>query len=239
MRAIRKGPEPRDLLQWRQKNAPTPENLHYEGGGFPGEAVRKALLLEQFHVCAYTLRALKTAEECEQAGRRTTFSCHIEHLLPQARKIAAETIDYGNMLACYPASDEKVACEYGAPVKGSYDPSVRPFVSPLSESPERHFAFDEQGEIVGLTEEGKATVSVLRLDHPTLVRDREAVIRGFLEPKSGRPLSAAAARRLAVEIVQPHNNRLTRFCVAVAQAAIAHAERLERRAARLSRRTER
>ena len=40
MRSIRKGHEPRALIDWRRQNASTPENLHYEGGGFPREAVR-------------------------------------------------------------------------------------------------------------------------------------------------------------------------------------------------------
>jgi hypothetical protein len=239
MRAIQKGPEPRELIQWRQDNADTPDNLHYEGGGFPGEAVRKALLKEQFHLCGYTMKSLKSALECEQAGRKTTFSCHIEHLLPQARKIAAETIDYANMLACYPPSDSKVACAYGAPVKGSYDPSLKPFVSPLTAAPERHFAFDAMGNISGVTPEGMATVQELTLDHATLVRDRKAVIGGWLEPKTGRPISAAAARRVAAEVMVPHDDRLHPYCVAVAQAALVYAERLERRAARLRRRVER
>jgi hypothetical protein len=69
MRSIAKGPEPRALIQWKADNAATPENLRYGAAGFPREAVRQALLAEQFHLCAYTMRRLRTAAECT-AGRR-------------------------------------------------------------------------------------------------------------------------------------------------------------------------
>lgn len=235
MRSISKGAEPQDLRNWKTANAGTPHNLIYSGGGFPAEQVRQALLLEQYHLCAYTMKALPTAADCTRNGVvDTTYSCHIEHLLPQSRKIAAETIDYLNMLACYPPSKSGVACEYGALPKASYDPAVHPFVSPLSPNAERHFQFADDGSIVGLTADGKKTIEVLKLDHPTLVNDRKAVIRGWLEPKKGKPLTASAARRLAAEIYQPDQlNRLHPFCVAVAQTAIEHATRSERRAARM------
>ena len=72
MRSIPKGAEPRALIQWKADNTQTPENLFYTGGGFPGDAVREALLSEQFHLCAYTMKRLKTAAECKSQGRDTT-----------------------------------------------------------------------------------------------------------------------------------------------------------------------
>lgn len=227
MRFIQKGAEPRELLNWKLNNAATPQNLIYGKGNFPSEAIRQALLVEQFYLCAYTMRTLQ--------GASTRDSCHIEHLWPQARKIPAEAIDYQNMLACYPASNSKEACEYGAQYKKNYDPAIQPFVSPLSTSVESHFDFDKNGDVSGLTHDGRVTVSVLNLKHKALVNDRRAVIKGWLEPKKGRPLTASAARRLSVEITKPNmNNRLSQFCVAVAQVAVEHADRSERRAAQLS-----
>jgi uncharacterized protein (TIGR02646 family) len=222
------------LLKWKSDNRASPHNLAYGGGGFPAEKVRQALLAEQFHLCAYTMKKLRTAQECRAQGQDTTHSCHIEHVLPQARKIPAETIDYHNMVACFPPSASKVACEYGAHAKADYDPETQPFVSPLGPSVERHFKFDGYGGVTGLTPAGQATVEVLRLDHPTLCREREAVIKGFLEPRTRKKLSAAQARRLAEIVLQPDERGcLPPFCIAVHQAAIAHAEREERRAARM------
>jgi hypothetical protein len=234
MRSILKGPEPHDLLNWKRENRETVENLRYGGGGFPAEEVRKALLFEQFHLCAYTLKSLKSANECEAAGGNTTDSCHIEHVLPQSRGIAVETIDYQNMVACHPPSHTKVACEYGAQAKKDYDPVVNPFVSPLVVNAERHFKFDKEGEVHGLTPEGLATITVLNLNHASLRNDRKAVIKGRLEPKTGKFISAAAATRLATEILQPNAQaKLNQHCVAIAQAATLYALKEQRRAARV------
>jgi uncharacterized protein (TIGR02646 family) len=238
MRAIQKGAEPRELLDWKRANATSPQNLIYSGGGFPSEAVRKALLSEQFHLCAYTLKSLRTSAECEAQNLDTRHSCHVEHLLPQCRNVPAETIDYQNMLACYPPSDSTEACQYGAQAKADYDPAANPFVSPLSPNVEQHFQFGKNGSVTGVTDAAVATVTVLKLDHPMLVNDRKAVINGWLNPKNGRSLSASAARRLAVEMSRPdQQNRLRPFCVAVAQTAIEHAERAERRSSRLNQRS--
>ncbi|OGB69535.1 MAG: hypothetical protein A2486_13785 [Burkholderiales bacterium RIFOXYC12_FULL_65_23] len=234
MRAIRKGAEPRALLDWKRQNATTPDILHYDGGGFPREAVRQSLLQEQSHLCAYTMKRLATLAECQQQGRDTGHSCHIEHILPQSRGVPAESIDYQNMVACFPAPNPKTACDYGADFKADYDPSQSLFVSPLSTEVERQFAFDSRGGVQGLTPAAEATIRHLNLNHRVLVQARQASIRGSLEPKAGKPLSAAQARRLAERVMQPDaDNRLEPFCVAIASAARAHAERAERRASRL------
>lgn len=233
MRTIAKGEEPRDLLDWKRDNQTTPQNLTFRAGGFPGEAVRRALLDEQLHLCAYTLKALKTSAQCEAQGQGTSQSCHIEHWLPQSRKIDAETIDFQNMLACFPGSHVG-GIPYGAHFKGGDDTGVNALVSPLSPRAEQHFKFYRDGTVEGLSQQGRATIAALCLDHATLNNDRAAVIKGRLEPKTGKPISAAAARRLAQEVFKPNAQRcLPAFCVAIAQAALIHAEREERRASRL------
>lgn len=240
MRAIQKLGEPEELISWKADNAATPENLFYGGGAFPAEAVRRRLLEEQNHLCAYTLRRLKTADACAAEGRDTRAACHIEHLLPQARRVVGEDIDYHNMLACHPPSQSNAACEYGAHKKASFDPDdperkpgAPRFVSPLGRVVEAHFSFDDNGGVSGLTADGDETVRVLRLDHPALVHDRAAAIRGFLQPK-GRKVSATEARRIARKVLEPEGNAsLPNFCVAIAEAANRHADREERRAARM------
>lgn len=246
MRSITKGPEPRDLIQWKSDNAQTPQNLKYGAGGFPAEAVRAALLSEQYHLCAYTMKGLPSAAACAALGLDLRNSCHIEHIFPQCREVAGEDIDYHNMVACHPPSNSRIACGYGAKFKDKFDPESRGntdphagiFVSPLSANVERHFEFDEQGEVSGLTASGTCTIAVLKLNHPELKNDRAAIIKGFLRPRD-RPLSAAAARRLAVQVMQPDGQGcLTPFCVAVASVALAFAARAERRAKRLRRKTD-
>jgi hypothetical protein len=235
MRSITKGEQPEALIRWRADNAAKPQNLVYGQGGFPGEAVRRSLLAEQFHLCAYTMRQLKTAAQCEAQGWDTRASCHIEHLWPQGRKVAGEDIDYQNMVACYPPSQSKVACEFGAHAKADFDPSTGGFVSPLTANAEAHFSFDERGGIEGRTEDGASTVQVLNLNHPALVHDRAAVIKGYLQPR-GKKLTAQAARRLAQQVLTTHAQlALPAYCVAIAQTALKHAEREERRAVRMKR----
>ncbi len=234
MRTIAKGAEPQALLNWKRDNQATLQDLTYRGGGFPLEAVRQALLAEQFHLCAYTMKALMTAAQCQAKALDTGHACHVEHLLPQARNVAAETIDFQNMLACFPSSQSDTACPYGAQAKADYGPGINPFVSPLSAGAAQHFKFFRDGTVESDTTVGKETIKVLCLNHGVLRDDRAAAIKGYLEPKTGRPISAEAARRLARHIQQPDTqNRLPAHCTAIAQAALDHAERAERRAARL------
>lgn len=235
MRSITKGAQPQELIRWRADNAAFPQNLVYGQGEFPGEAVRRSLLAEQFHLCAYTMRKLKTATQCEAQGSDTRASCHIEHVLPQSRRVAEEDIDYRNMVACYPPSQSAAACDFGARAKADFDPSTGGFVSPLVANAADHFSFDERGRVKGRTEDGRLTVEILKLNHPSLVVDRAAVIKGSLQPK-GKRLTAQAARRLAQQVLKPDAQlTLPAYCVAIAETALQHAEREEQRAARMKR----
>lgn len=237
MRTIRKGRPPEALIRWKADNAATPQNLYYGSGSFPSEAVRQSLLLEQFHLCAYTLRRLKTVAQCQVDLQDTGASCHIEHFLPQSRGVQGEDIDYQNLLACYPPSQSQMACAYGAHAKADTDPLVANVLSPLQARVEAQFSFDERGTVEGKTVDARSTIDVLNLNHPALVQDRASVIRGALNPQRGRKLSAKAARTLAQHVLQPDaQNCLTAFCVAVAQAAEKYAEREERRAGRMKKR---
>jgi len=234
MRAISKIQQPQELVRWRAENAAVPENLVYGQGGFPSEAIRQNLLREQFHLCAYTMRSLPTAAACQAKGLDTRSSCHIEHLLPQSRKVRGEDIDYMNMVSCYPPSQSKVACDFGAHAKADFDPSSGNFISPLSPNVESHFSFEDKGHIKGLTVSGQKTIDVLRLNHPILVNDRAAVIKGFLNP-GNKKLSAQAARNLAARVLSPDNQGcLIPYCTAISEAALRHATREEKRANRIN-----
>jgi len=97
----------------------------------------------------------------------------------------------------------------------------------LTANVERHFRFTRDGYVEGLTPEAIATVEVLNLNHPTLVNDRSAVIKGRLQPR-GSCISAAMARRLVEEIDTPDNQQcLPEYCQAIKQQAQLHAQHLE------------
>jgi hypothetical protein len=255
MRFIAKQHEPRELLQWKAENAETPHILKYGGGGFPMEQVRQALLSEQSHLCAYTMKPLRTPADCAKRGNDTRDACHIEHVRPQSRRVEGEDIDYQNMVACFPPSLHEQACEFGAKYKDDFDPvtgrylvrhrmnkakhevealALRgQFVSPLTQQVENHFAYSRNGEMAGTTDSGKLTVAVLNLNHVHLVNDRRAAIKGALAP-GGKRLSAAKARALARHCMQPDaHNRATPYFVAIAAAALAFAVQEEKRAARI------
>jgi len=236
MRHIRKHGAPRELIQWKADNQNSPQNLVYNGGGFPAEAIRQSLLAEQGHLCAYTLRRLKTATECHKGGHSTSHSCHIEHIWPQSR-YPEQDIDYQNMVACYPPSSAGIACDYGAQKKADFDPGEGGFVSPLHPGVESHFAYAEDGTIHAKTSEGDSTIRILGLDDPSLEHDRQSVIKGWLHPQSGRTLKAQQARRLMQELQKPDAQQcLQPYCTAIIQVLEKHALREEQRAARLKRR---
>jgi len=227
MKTIRKGAPPQELINWKRDNADVPQNLFYGAGGFPAEAVRRSLLTEQFHLCAYTMRRL-AADNID-----TRSSCHIEHVLPQCRKVLGEDVDYQNMVACYPPSQSKIACEFGAHSKADFDPSEGGFVSPLSNNAQEQFMFDADGNIKGRTDDASATINILNLNCKVLVNDRAAAIKGYLQPK-GKRISAQSARRLAQHIIQNDAQLcLPAYCIAIAQAALQYADREERRAGRM------
>ncbi|EPZ8357452.1 hypothetical protein ACXWYY_002971 [Enterobacter hormaechei] len=252
MKYVRKGAEPRALLNWKSRNQLTPQNLKYGLAGFPAEQVRCELLQQQHYLCAYTMILLKSPAECDSTNK-TRKSCHIEHILPQnrgdlvARKAlgedvkdvinfrVGEDIDFRNMIACFPPSADSIHCDFGASYKGDYDPNDNPnFISPLTPSVENHFKFLADGTIEALSEKGEETIKALQLNHIELRHRRERVITGAIYPKGvDHPISAAEARRLADEVLRPNaNGSLREFCIAIRQVALKHAERQERRARR-------
>lgn len=255
MKSLIRGAEPRELLTWKSDNRLTPENLKYGRAGFPSEALRCALLQQQHYLCAYTLIRLKKPQECS-ADYQTRESCHIEHILPQTRGelvekkrsgeevkevvnfTPGEDIDFHNMVACYPPSQHKTHCDFGAQHKDHYDPYDNPlFLSPLTPSVESHFSFFSDGRIEAKTERGRETISALRLDHDELCYRRKSVITGAIYPKGSNrdPISASEARRLAVDVLHPApDGRLREFCIAIHQVALWHANKLEQRARRMA-----
>lgn len=97
MIVIKKGNEPRKLLQYRQKvfssYADMPPDVKQE--------VMESLLLEQGHLCAYCMSRIDRADKRHRAT--------IEHCIPQSGSNEKERLNYKNMLAvCWGNRDARV-----------------------------------------------------------------------------------------------------------------------------------
>jgi uncharacterized protein (TIGR02646 family) len=233
MRKIDKRGEPTQLRQWVRDNAATPDNLVYQGGGFPIEAVRRALVEEQFYLCAYTMKRLPRSPFRADTAWSYGQSCHVEHFLPQSKYRDGKDIEYGNMLACFPPSRDQCHCEFGAQHKANLDPNQSPIVNPLRDSPDEHLRFRQTGEVEGITALGHNTIAVLNLNHPQLREERCRVINGSLRPR-GKPISASQAEHLAQQLSTPQDGELSVHCAAIAQVLRQYAAKARARAMRIN-----
>jgi len=225
MRHIRKSPEPKELRDWKRENKKTPENLFYgHGSTFPTVAVKEALLKEQCHLCAYTMKRLAT-----------TADCHIEHIKPRTiTKKKQETqpleVDYNNLLACFPAQGQ-INPGYGALFKDSYDVADNNFVSPLHGSCEKRFLYNYDGSVKSDNGDAEAekTIVALNLNNGVLVELRERELRTYgIKRRGVRQISAKQARKLAESIMEPNSNGfLPEYCMAIKQVAEKYAQKEE------------
>lgn len=218
MRWIQKRSEPPSLTHWRARYAGD-INFGYpllRGDSAVVADVVAALLAEQGGLCAYT-------------GRRIDASgCHIEHVRAQDHCTPGETVHYNNLLACYPAPNQKHGTPYGAEKKANWPtPSEEYlFVSPLDASCERRFFFNLRGEVhAGARDSAAATtIKKLGLDHRELTELRQAAIRGALHNDR---LPIADARKRLRTLQSRHDEQLEPFCFALVQAMEQHIKRLE------------
>jgi uncharacterized protein (TIGR02646 family) len=92
-----------------------------------------------------------------------------EHIHPEDY-YPNETMDCGNIVVSC-ANDNKIC----GPMKDNkYDEKL--FVSPLDDDCEEHFAFFPNGEIVGVTDKGKYTASLLGLDSSYKLKQARAAV---------------------------------------------------------------
>jgi uncharacterized protein (TIGR02646 family) len=238
MRQIQKGNECEALRTWRQDNAAVPQNLVYGKGGFPGAAVLEALLAEQGHLCAYTLKRIDLS------------AAHIEHLKPQrtcrvedAQREGAgaapcrEDVGWHNMVACYPAPNAAAPPGYGAVKKDKWWPAAGAtgFVSPLNTDCEKRFCFSLNGEIAPTNAGDTAaneTIQAIGLDDGRLTELRKRAIWEMgLHPRSPQPLTSPAKVRqlIAAYLQRDVSRRYREFCVPVRAAALKHLAKLEGR----------
>jgi uncharacterized protein (TIGR02646 family) len=225
MKKIVKQAQSTELQQWRANNAGVPENLKYGCGGFPNDAVLKALLKEQGFLCAYTLIKISTNK------------AHIEHLKPQKKCNDGEDVAWNNMVACFPQPGAKHP-GFGAVQKDSWWEETE-FISPLSENCEARFKYKNDGSIEAVSamdSAAKTTISKLKLDCDRLKEARKiAIMKAGLHKRADdkvRLKTESKVRSFSNSLAQKQSNAFVEFCTVLEHAAEDYIRSLQKRAQR-------
>lgn len=221
MRWIDKRRAPPLLTTWQRRNA-ADINFGYDLMR-KDQAVRQQLaeklLDEQGHICAYTGRRIGPA------------SFHMEHVKPQEFCEPAETVDYHNIVACYPEPNRSQPCPYGAERKGNFPKPGEEhlFVSPLDHSCESRFHYTYSGHVRPRNHSDEAasrTITELNLDHAELQTLRRAAVQAILAPTKTQ-ISLQKARHLMMAMERPIPGQLAEFHFALLQALRNHIQTQE------------
>lgn len=121
-------------------------------------ALRRQIRAQFAHRCAY----------CQTAESLTVAIFEIEHIIP--RSAGGETVFENLCLACPTCNRYKAHRQTtGAPLLGQTVPLFHPRQQHWTD----HFAWSEDGtEIIALTPTAQATIAVLRMNRPPLIRLR-------------------------------------------------------------------
>ena len=153
-----------------------------ENGKETRAELRRYLLAEQQYLCCYCCRQIEESK------------CHNEHICPRNSETKHNSMDYHNLVA---SCDELNTCGN----KKDCDYDFKRFVSPIDENCESHYRFKYNGQIEGLTEQGKYTIELLNLNADELVQARKALydecclmsqldkdcfLTEYIKPKDGR-----------------------------------------------------
>ncbi len=182
MRHINKGAEPESLTARRELLNQTPGTACDLYARHLTSAIKidilQGCLSEQQGLCAYT--GLVASEG----------DAHIEHLVPRSASCPPtpptgfvprpnETIDWNNLVACYPHNPS--GWPYGAGKKDDWPPdgARQDFVSPLDDTCEERFRYGKQGTVrpsINDDHPAGVTIEKLALDHEFLNLARKEVI---------------------------------------------------------------
>ncbi len=169
--------------------------------------LKQALLEEQMQICCYCNRAIAIE------------NATIEHFKPKGNRLYFNlAYDYDNLFASCDgfAAEPKprdICCNVSR-IENELLP-----LNPLAETIEEHFDFTVDGQIVGLTSEGKEMIGQLGLDIEKLDNLRAAYIKDYLyeNPFSEIPVYISkeeAALRIEA-LKEPMDGQLTPFCTAI------------------------
>lgn len=230
MKHVAPNQSPTELLRWIAQCRNASIEIDYDTVGqveIDGEkrdvkaAIKQQRLIDQGYICPYTL------------VRIDENSCHIEHIKPRAISKAEgrpeETLDYENLIACFPANGGNKAYGCGAPMRDN---------KPLAFSP-RDFRCENQVRYrsSGQVEAANGSPEVCEMIDNTLClnarwlmdKRRTALEKAGVAIGSNPPISIREARALRDLVLHYSPQRkLPPFCVAIAHAAQEHIERLEK-----------
>jgi uncharacterized protein (TIGR02646 family) len=183
-------------------------------------AIKQQRLIDQGYICPYTL------------VRIDENSSHLEHITPRAVSRANgrsnETLDYGNLIACFPANggDKTYGC--GAPIRENKPLAL----SPRDSRCEFHVRYRSSGQVEaanGIPDEEEMINKTLCLNVSWLTDKRRTALDRAGVAIGSDPISIREARVLRDTILHYSPQRkLPPFCVAIAHAAQEHIERLEK-----------
>ena len=127
----------------------TPEGRKIRG------RLKHALLTEQKGICCYCCSEIKEEKS------------HNEHFLPQCSH-PQESMNYNNIFC---------SCNTDSTCGTFKANSTVCIVSPTESNPESHFAYQQDGRILGLDSIGEDTIRVLNLNYRTLMEKRAACLK--------------------------------------------------------------
>lgn len=217
---------PPSLSQFLAANGPLGVNLDYDQGFQRKSQLLAELCAEQFQLCGYTGAPLDAPRLRErQCPQGITLKAHVEHLKTQsacireqrAREedpgtVPGEDVDYRNVIAALEVKGTE-AERFGAVVRTQDVLPVTP-VEPVCES---SFQYQDTGAVTALTADASATITDLRLDHPTLNDWRLGVIDAFLPDREQTP--APQLQSIINAMTQPEHGILREFAFVIAQIA--------------------
>jgi len=224
MRYLPKAPTPPPVLaQYLQAQTALGYNLDYGNFSRAGE-YRQALIAEQHGLCGYTGVAID--ERLIDRQRRlatqtlippTKLKPHTEHLKPQCvcrdelraqgkepGKDLGEDMDRSNMIAALEVIGAEEE-EFGARQRGNTPLPVWP----TQPDCEARFTYTWDGRVLGHDGDAQSTVEILKLNHPTLKRWREAELDGFLPIDLS--VTGLEIDHLITQLDQPQADRLPEF----------------------------
>ena len=228
MKHIRKNAEPQGFIDWKSENWASIEAKHNDGATgallwdiFPSSRsainapneyskadLRTAITSEQFYICCYCMAGIKA----------NLLDTKMEHFLPKETYKPTQVFDYQNLLAACNGGEKTRPIELSCDSeKGSKSPNQVIIISPLQEDCEKHFEYKENGEIVGLTDEGTATIENLNLNCKRLIILREKVLQTYVFDVWQEDMETI----IEVEnVIQPYFDEgkyiLQPFCMAIA-----------------------
>ncbi len=202
MKYIDKNASPDFFEEWKKTINPSKWN---ELRSPEKDQLRRTLLEEQGYICCY----------CNQGIADHPLYTKIEHLYPKDEdKYPEQMFDYGNLLlACSGGEkDAKPRTLHCDSKKGNNEP---PSVVPLQTDCEKHFQYFSNGEMEGISEDGKTTIDELGLNIKKLKILREKAINEYFEIYEIDDLKENEIQESILDLNQKVEGKYIPFCKAI------------------------